>query len=48
MYFHINEHHKKVMKRQKNVQSNTQIAKIFCDLYMNIHYNARNHQIDMP
>ena len=34
MYFHMNKHHKKVMKRQKNVQSKTQIAKIFCDLYM--------------
>ena len=28
----MNKHHKKVMKRQKNVQSNAQIAKIFCDL----------------
>ena len=33
MYFHMNKHHKKVMKSQKNVQSNAQIAKIFCDLY---------------
>ena len=32
MYFHMNKHHKKVMKRQKNVQSNAQVAKIFCDL----------------
>ena len=29
----MNKHHKKVMKKQKNVQSNTQIAKLFCDLY---------------
>ena len=34
MYFHMNKHHKKVMKRQKkNVQSKAQIAKILCDLY---------------
>ena len=33
MYFHMNKHHKKVRKKQKNVQSNAQIAKIFCDLY---------------
>ena len=31
MYFHMNKHHKKAMKRQKNVQSNAQIAKMFCD-----------------
>ena len=32
MYFQMNKHHKKVMKRQKNVQSNAQIGKMFCDL----------------
>ena len=32
MYLHMNKHYKKVMKRQKNIQSNAQIAKIFCDL----------------
>ena len=33
MYYHMNKHHKKFMRRQKNIQSNDQIAKIFCDLY---------------
>ena len=33
MYFHMNKHHKKVMKSQKNVQRKGYTAKIFCDLY---------------
>ena len=33
MYFHMNKHHKKVMKSQKNVQSKGHTAKIFYDLY---------------
>ena len=33
MFFHMNKNHKKVMKSQKNVQSNAQIEKVFCDLY---------------
>ena len=32
MFFHMNKHHKKVMKSQKNGQSKGNRAKIFCDL----------------
>ena len=31
MYFHMNKHHKKVMKSQKNVHSKGHTAKIFYD-----------------
>ena len=33
MYFHMNKHHKKVMKSQKNVHCKGHTAKIFYDLY---------------
>ena len=48
MYFHMKKHHKKVIKRQKNIQSNAQIAKIFCDLYKVNPQNAKNHTTDKP
>ena len=38
----MNKHHKKVMKRQKNVQSNAQIAKIFWDLYNRVWLRLAN------
>ena len=48
MYFHMNKHHKKVMKRQKNVQSNAQIAKIFYDFNNVTPQIAKNHKTDKP
>ena len=43
MYFHMNKHHKKIMKSQKNVHSKGHTAKIFYDLYKGTPKNARNH-----
>ena len=42
----MNKHHKKVMKRQKNVQSNARIAKMFCDKVTP--QNAKNYQTEKP
>ena len=48
MYFHMNKHHKKVMKSQKYVHSKDHTAKISYDLYKGTPQNARNHEIDKP
>ena len=48
MYFHMNKHHKKVIKSQKNVHCKGQTAKMFYDLYKGTPLNARNHEIDKP
>ena len=37
MYFLMNCHYKSIMKSQKNGHGKAQIAKIFCDLYKDMH-----------
>ena len=46
MYFHMNKHHKKFIKSQKDVHCKGLTAKIFFDLYKGTPYNTRNHEID--